>query len=398
MIGGKKVSRADGMLFVGAMRKWGTGMGNEVSVMTGDGPVRNWRGLPKLFRSNHVNPDRLNRAKKKTYHCYACPLGCGAIVELKGEYPETHRPEYETSTALGALLLLQDLDTIEYLNEVLNRAGLDSISAGSVVAFAIDCFEHGLLSEQDTGGLRLRWGDPQAIRRLVQMIVSREGIGDVLADGVMRASQRIGRGSEQYAFHAGGQELPMHDPRKDPGYGVHYVSDPTPGRHTIGSSGAYDIFRLWTRVSWAPEPPQTYPDADHYQASPENGVKMAACGMFKMVLDGAGLCIFGAQMGADRLAVFELLNAATGWSLSSDEYMEIGRHVESLRQAFNIRQGVEPALVQTNPLVYGVPPATAGPLKGRQYDLSAMRSEYWKAMKWDPQTGHPLEVEGLVSK
>lgn len=396
--GRKKVSRTDGMMAVSLMRKWGTAGGNELAVISGDGPVRNWRGTPKLYRSRHVNPDRLNRAKKRTYHCYSCPLGCGAIVELKGEYPETHRPEYETTNALGALLLLRDLDTIEYLNEYLNRAGVDSISLGSVVAFAFDCFEHGLLTERDTGGLRLRWGDPQAIQRLVQMIVSREGIGNVLADGIKRASEQIGLGSEQYAFHAGGQELPMHDPRKDPGYGVHYVGDPTPGRHTIGCYTLFDMFRLWTRVSWAPEPPHSYPDADRYQASPGNGVQMAACGMYKMVLDGAGLCLFGAQMGADRLAVFELLNAATGWSFSPDEYMEIGRHVESLRQLFNFRQGLEPASVETHPLVHGAPPAASGPLRGKQYDLYAMRSEYWKAMKWDPKTGHPLEIEEVVSK
>ncbi|MGE5222265.1 MAG: aldehyde ferredoxin oxidoreductase family protein [Omnitrophica WOR_2 bacterium] len=396
--GDKKVSRLDGMMAVGLMRKWGTAMNNELSVMSGDGPVRNWRGTPRLYHTSHVNPDQLNRAKKKTYSCYSCPLGCGAIVELKGEYLETHRPEYETTAALGALLLLQDLDTIEYINEYLNRAGIDSISAGSVIAFAMDCFEHGLLTEQDTGGLQLRWGDPQAIKRLVQMIVNREGVGDMLADGVKRASQQIGRGSEQYAFHAGGQELPMHDPRKDPGYGVHYAGDPTPGRHTMGCYAMYDLLRLWTRVSWAPEPPHSYPDADRYQASTENGVKMAACGMVKMVLDGAGLCLFGAQMGVDRLAVFELLNAATGWSLRPDEYMEIGRHVESLRQVFNIRQGLEPASVQMNPRVHGASPASAGPLKGKHYALYAMRREYWKAMKWDPQTGHPLEVEEVVLK
>lgn len=190
----------------------------------------------------------------------------------------------------------------------------------------------------------------------------------------------------------------MHDPRKDPGIGVHYVGDPTPGRHTIGSHGWYETNRLWTRVSWAPEPPRSYPLADLQQPGPENGIKMAACSMLKMVLDGAGLCLFGAEMGVDRLGVFELLNAATSWSLSPDEYMEIGRQVESLRQSFNLRQGVEPVSVQTNPLVYGEPPAPAGPLKGKQYDLYAMRSEYWKALKWDAQTGHPLEVPEAVSK
>jgi aldehyde:ferredoxin oxidoreductase len=114
--------------------------------------------------------------------------------------------------------------------------------------------------------------------------------------------------------------------------------------------------------------------------------------MFKAVVDGAGLCNFGVNAGVDRAAIFEYLNAATGWDKTPDEYMEIGRRVQHLRQAFNVREGLEPASVRIHPLVSGEIPAQSGPAKGISFDLYAMRREYWEAMGWDVQTGHPPEV------
>jgi aldehyde:ferredoxin oxidoreductase len=394
MMKSKTAFRTDGLTSLGPMQKWGTASGNEVCFINGDAPVRNWRGVPRLFRSKIVSADALVRNQKKNYHCTACPLGCGGICELRDKYgatSETHRPEYETTTAFGSLLLNKDLETIIQINESLNRFGIDSISAGAVIAFAIDCVENGVLTEQDTNGLHLRWGNERAITRLVEMIVHREGIGDLLADGVRLAAERIGKNSEQFAFHAHGQELPMHDPRYNPLYGVLYVADPTPGRHTIGSDVQYEMFRLWTRVSWAPEVQQTYSKSSLFEVSPENGVKAAACSILKGLVDSAGLCLFGIQLGVDRLRLFELLNAATGLDQSPDEYMEIGRRIQNLRQGFNLRQGLEPSSVTVNPLVYGEPPANAGPHKGKQFDLYTLRQEYWKAMKWDAENGHPME-------
>ncbi len=183
----------------------------------------------------------------------------------------------------------------------------------------------------------------------------------------------------------------MHDPRYDPTYGVFYISDPTPGRHTIGSHIQYELLRLWSRVSWAPEIPRAYVKEDQFRPTPENALKLAACGMVKMVFDSGGFCTIGLQAGVDRIGLFEYMNAAAGWDKTPDEYMEIGRRIQTLRQAFNLRQGIEPTAVTVNAVAFGQPPLQSGPLKGKAYDLHAMRKSYWEAMHWDPETGHPLE-------
>ena len=120
-------------------------------------------------------------------------------------------------------------------NDICNRYGLDTISAGSSLAFAFECFEKGLIDEETTGGLTLEWGNPDVILQMLKKLALREDFGDVIADGVMRAAQQVGQGSEEFAVHAGGQELPMHDPRCEPALAVIYKLDATPGRHTQAS-------------------------------------------------------------------------------------------------------------------------------------------------------------------
>jgi len=326
----------------------------------------------------------------KRYHCYACPLGCGAISRGTGGFAETHRPEYETLAAFGPMALNTDLDSIFYINELLNRAGMDSISAGGTLAFAINCFENGLISESETGGLRLIWGNTEAIIQLTKMMIAREGFGDVLADGVKVAAERIGKGAEHFAIHAGVQELPMHDPKSDTGYGLHYIADPTPGRHTIGSNMTYETLRLWTKVSWEPETPSSYPAGQKYVADAAQGVHAAGCVLAKMLIDGAGLCNFGLMMGVDRFPIFEYINAAAGWQKTPDEYMEIGRRIHTLRQMFNLREGLDPAQVRLPGVTHGDPPPERGPLKGKQFDVYAARAHTWRALGWDAATGVPL--------
>jgi aldehyde:ferredoxin oxidoreductase len=384
-----RVTRLDGLASLPAMRRWGTIAGNEVAVISGDAPVKNWAGSRRDYPSRHVNPDRITSHEIKKYHCYACPLGCGGIGEAEPRFEETHKLEYETATSFGALLLNTDLASMFTINELLNRAGLDSVSTGAVIALAIECFENGLIDKDDTGGLALSWGDSGSILWLVERIIAREGIGDVLADGVVRAVQRIGSGAEQYAIHAGGQELPMHDPRLDPIYGLHYVVEPTPGRHTIGSEMGYAMTRPWALVSWAPEMPRSEPVAGRYRVDDEKGLMAAANSILKMVVDGAGLCTFGVNMGVDRLPIFDYLNVATGWSLSPDDYMLIGKRVQTLRHLFNIKHGINPAAVTLSDRAAGRPPLERGPLKGRAIDIEGLRRSYWKAMGWDAETGVP---------
>lgn len=384
--------RKDGLMSLPPFSDWGTSSGNEVCIISGDAPVRNWRGNPSMYPSRAVGVGKITPTQRKKYHCVSCPLGCGSICEMSGRYQATHRPEYETIAAFGPNILNRDLPNIYDVNEYCNRMGLDSISAGAVVSFGIECFENQLIDKEMTGGLVLKWGDPVTAVKLVEMIVHRQQIGDLLAEGVRIASERLGEASQKFAFHAGGQEIPMHDPRIDPAYGVLYISDPTPGRHTVTSSTLYEMANLWKKVSWAPMPPQTYPKKRWYENSEENARINAAGAMYKAILDCAGICLFGAQMGADRLGIFEMLNAALGFNLTADDYMEIGRRVQTLRQSFNLRHGLKPAGVKINPLLFGEPPAVKGPARGIHYDLYGMQRRFWSAMGWDEETGVPQEA------
>lgn len=393
----KTYSPADGMLSIAAFKKWGTIVNNTFGLPNGDNPVKNWNGSIADYSAGsyrNVNPDRLIQREEKKYRCYSCAIGCGGICDTKdiaeGEHPRTHKPEYETVNSFGALVLNKELDAIFHINEVLNRAGMDSISAGSAVAFAIECCENGLLTKQDTGGLDLTWGNAQAIVELVERMVKREGFGDVLADGVRVASEKIGRGSEKFAMHAGGQEPGMHDPRMDPTLGIHFSVDPTPGRHTVGSGQNYNCMHLWESVTWAPKVKNKTPKANAYIASEEVALKSVANSCYKQVVDGAGGCLFAMISGPQSWRVFDYLNAVTGWNKTADEYMLVGRRVQTLRQMFNVREGIDPTTFKMPDRLAGIPPLNAGPNAGRTIPIEKMMQKHWESFGWDPKTGVPL--------
>jgi len=380
----------DGMLLKILLSKWGTVSLNQYSIEAGDAPVKNWGGSNLDFAkelSDAVGPDRIKAHESAKYHCYSCPLGCGGVCSGPFLKEKTHKPEYETVTALGALLLNNDLESLFLLNDRLNRAGMDTISAGVTAAFAFECFEKGIITEKETGGLSLAWGDSGALIALIDKMIAREGIGDILADGVARAAEKIGKGAAHYAMHAGGQELPMHDARFDPGFGLHYVAEPTPGRHTIGSQLYYEMFRLWKRVPGLSRPWPVYWKGSKYKSNRKKALRAVSCSRFMNVLNGAGACAFGAFIGVDRFPVFEWLNAATGWNRTPSEYMDIGKRIHAAKHAFNLKHGIDPASVHINPRAVGSPPMEMGANRGRRLDMRQMLSDYWREYGYDEQTG-----------
>ena len=384
----------DGMLFKIILKKWGTACMNQMSIEMGDSPIKNWMGSNKDFgpkKSRATNPDAIIERERIKYHCYSCPLGCGGICSLKGEYSETHKPEYETVLALGGLCMNDDVESLFALNEMLNRAGMDTISTGSTVAFAIECFEKGILTREDTDGLELTWGNSEAIKALIQKMIKREGIGDLFADGSKFAAQRIGKNSEQFAMHAGGQDLPMHDGRNDPGFALHYSVEPTPGRHTIGAQLYYEMYQLWKKVKGLPKPKILYNMDKRFEVDKEKAIMAAACSKYMNVMNGAGLCIFGAFLGAMRVPLFDWLNAATGWEKTPEEYMEIGGRIQTLRQAFNIKHGITPKSFVVPDRALGREPLAEGANKGRSVDIEPMMRDYWRLFGWDETSGRPTE-------
>jgi aldehyde:ferredoxin oxidoreductase len=385
--------RLDGILLIEILRRWGTSGLDEFSLQWGDAPVKNWAGSERDFPrrlSTSIRPDRVLADEERRYHCLACPLGCGSLLRRGGELG--HKPEYETIMAFTALLLSTDLEAVFTINEMLNRAGMDSISAGGTVAWAIECAERGVLSREELDGLDLRWGNAIAIVELVRKMIAREGVGDLLADGCAMAARRLGKGSEAWAVEAGGQELAFHDPRLDPGLALHAVADATPGRHTQGGYVYYDAYRLWSRIPALTRPHLLEPKGKRYRSDRTNARKAAAISRFHQLYNAAGLCMFGAYLGPDRLPLFGWLNAATGWDRSPSDYMEVGWRIQTLRQLFNLKQGVDPRAVSITPRAVGDPPMKEGGNRGRTVPIRELTRLYWQEMGWDPSTGVPTEA------
>ncbi|GAF68101.1 unnamed protein product, partial [marine sediment metagenome] len=163
-------------------KTFGTTMGNEILFKVGDTPCKNWGGTKEDFpddRLTKISDHEIDKYKEKSYGCFSCSVRCGAIMKVpEVELEETHRPEYETCASFGHLLLNDDLLTLFKANDICNRAGIDTISAGTTIAFAMECYENNLISKEDTDGLELTWGNSEAIIALLNKIINREGIGD----------------------------------------------------------------------------------------------------------------------------------------------------------------------------------------------------------------------------
>ncbi len=396
-------SSGDGMMSVYMFKKWGTIFSNTFGLQNGDNPVKNWGGSVKDYNKSYyknINPDKIIERENKKYFCYSCVIGCGGICKIDdiafGEFSHTHKPEYETVNAFGPLLMNKDLNSIFYINELLNRATMDSISAGNTVAFAIECYENNILNKNDTDGLELTWGNTDAIIKLVKKMIAREGIGDILADGVKEAAKKIGKKSNRFAMNAGGQEPGMHDGRFDPMMGVHFSVDPTPGRHTIGSGTYYNYMQLWQYISWAPKVKNKSLKEDDYIPSEETALKSVASSCYKQLVDGIGGCLFAMITGAQHFKIFDYLNASTGWNKTPDEFMEIGKRMQTLRQMFNIREGINPIDFKIHDRLAGKPPLTTGATKGKTVPIEEMMKLHWQVFGWDENTGIPKK--GTVKK
>lgn len=183
----------------------------------------------------------------------------------------------------------------------------------------------------------------------------------------------------------------MHDSRNDPGFALHYSVEPSPGKHTVGSGLYYEMFKLWQVVDGLPGVTPLYMKGSKYKADEEKAKAGAANSQFMNVVNGSGVCLFGALLGAKRTRVFEWLNAATGWTLTPNEYMEVGANVQTLRQAFNVRHGIEPKSFKISDRALGRPVQTKGANKGRTVEIEAMMQDYWTQFGWDPDTGKPFD-------
>jgi aldehyde:ferredoxin oxidoreductase len=363
-----------------------------------DVPIKNWSGnfvedFPEE-KWGMVSWNGMEKYAVKKYACTGCPIACGHILRVdEGEYPveRVHKPEYETLAAFGTMCLNDHMESLIYANELCNMHGLDTISAGTTIAFAIECFENGILTKADTDGIELTWGNSRAIIDVLKKICMREGIGDILAEGAMRASAEIGKGSEQYAMHVGGEMVPMHDPRCTPGWGATYVSDPAPARHVRGGTAFVEsgpVNEILYQALGLPTKVEKY--------NPEGKGEMhAVLAGWQHLVNSSGMCLFGAD--ALPFSLIDFMKAVTGWDLTYDELTMTGQRISTLLHGFNLREGFKPSDFTIPPRVAGNPPLKIGPLKDRTIDIEGLKKQYYEAMGFDVDTGtiSPERIKAL---
>lgn len=364
----------------GAFGMYGTGGGTGASALSGDSPVKNWKGVG-IVDFGEENANKIasqafdEKYKVKKYACANCPLGCGATYEVNdGRWPlgETERPEYETAAAFGCLVLNDEIDAIFKCNEICNRYGLDTISTGGTVSWAVECYENGVLTKDDLDGIELTWGNGEAIVDLTQKIAEGEGIGKILMNGSQYAAEKLGKG-EKYLQTASGIELPMHDPRFAPGYARTYRFDPTPGRHVKGGLGG-------PQSAGAP-----IGDKYNYDGTGSLDVKFTAG---QEITNSGGFCLFMSML-ADPNDQNEYIEAITGISFKPQEADEVGIRILNMRHAFNLREGITPKDMTLSPRTVGKPPQKVGPLADVSIDEDKLRDNFFAVLEWDTETGIP---------
>jgi aldehyde:ferredoxin oxidoreductase len=375
--------------FGATLTKYGTPMFYEAALKTGDAPWKNWSSSVLEMEDFAITADKVLEYQVKRYACSGCPIGCGGHVELReGPYKlegPAHKAEYETMGVFGSNLLVDDLEAIFRINDLCNRYGMDTIGCGGLAAYAVECFERGLITREQTGGLELTWGNAEAVVALVEKIGKGEGIGALLARGFEEAVRELGPQTAEYIMAIRGEALPAHDPRWNVGLALTYFINPTPARHCQGST-AFPVAGY--------EMPPVAP-ADAGGRAPHHD----AITNWTHVLDAAGLCLFGYFILSYK-TLPDYLAAADGTEWTTEELDAAGWRIAVARQIFNVRAGWTLDRYGFPERVLGNPPLTGGETKGVRVDLKTMVDEYLELRGMDRKTGLPprtvLEELGLA--
>ena len=364
----------------------GTGGGIEANMVTGNLPIHNFRD-GELAGVEQIGAEALRdtiRVGMET--CYGCPVRCKKVVRVDGPRPVDPAyggPEYETLASLGSNCGITDLKAIAKGNELCNAYTLDTISTGDVISFAMECFENGLLTTKDTGGIELRFGNVEAMLATIDLIAARKGIGDLLAEGTALAARKIGGDADEFAMHVKGLEIAMHEPRVKAALGLGYSVNP---------HGADHCANLHDTMLAGPGLERLRP-LGILEALPPDDLGPAKVSIFRyvqqerIVRDCLVLCLF-VPYGINEVA--EAFSAATGWNTGPIEMLRVGERVLTMARLFNIREGFSAA--DDNLPNRFFQPKRNGVLSDRHYDRDEIqwaKSYYYSLMGWDPATGVP---------
>jgi aldehyde:ferredoxin oxidoreductase len=316
--------------------------------------------------------------------CYACLVRCKKVVKIDDPGmkvdPDYGGPEYETLAALGSTCGVDDMKAICKGNELCGAYSLDTISMGVTIGFAMECYEKGILTSKDTGGVELKFGSAEAMLKVIEMVARRQGIGDILADGTAQAAKKLGKGSEKFSMDVKGVNIPMHDPRAKGVLGLGYEINP---------HGADHCFNLHDTGFVAPGPMLTalnqYGFFDPLPAldlSPTKVQMLKFTQSIRMIMDSACICQFPPYTNDQ---VVDLFKAATGWNTGIMELMKTADRILNLARMYNIREGLSAADDKLPARFYqqhvGGPSEKNPPYV--EAELEKAKKYYYSIMGWD---------------
>jgi len=385
-----------------AFEAFGTNMVSDMVNVRGGYPTHNWQeGVYELI--DEVNAQAVTeKVLVDGVRCFACPVACGRGTEIRDGKYQGHSgegPEYETTNVFGPLSENSDLNAITMANYLCNDYGLDTISTGSTIAFAMECYEKGILDRNSTSGIELNFGEADLIVDLVKKIALREGVGDLLAEGTRLMAQKLGHGSEHFAMNVKGLELPAYDPRAAKICGLAYVTANRGGDHITGyieGPTFVDAPFLLIDNSFIADPFVANPEETKVVVDLENALTM---------LDALGGCKFmGMVITADEIV--ELVKSATGWDYSVEEFRKTGERIYNLIRSYCVREGGINRNLDILPKRLMEDPLPSGPAEGMVVEmdsLESMKDAYYGFRGWDLENGWPtrekleeLELDELI--
>lgn len=318
------------------MSDFGTAQGVIAYEAMGNLPIKNWRQGSWKEGAQRISGERMAQTiLTGQYRCKGCPIGCGRVIKIdKGKYAgvEGAGPEYETIAFFGAMCLVDDLEAIAKANELCNRYGLDTMSTGAEIAFAMEAYEKGLLTKEDLGGVALDWGNAGAMVAMVEKIANREGFGEVLGRGVREAARMLGPMATEFAVHVKGLEPSAHDPRAFHSAAIGYATANRGACHLQGGSQWAENTVAIAELGW---------EAPYNRVATEGKGEMTAKMQNLMSLfDALGVCKFALFGSMRPHHLVEWLNDITDWNFSLEEFMKAGERLYNLKRLFNIRRGI----------------------------------------------------------
>jgi aldehyde:ferredoxin oxidoreductase len=382
----------ENLFLTAGFSEFGTGAPMPQFETLGNLPVRNFRdsGFDGV---DNITPQKIKDTIRVGMDaCFACPVRCKKTVEYSGLYDVDRAyggPEYETLGALGSTCGIDDLSAIAKGSELCNAYSLDTISTGVTIAFAMECFEKGLLSMEDTGGVELRFGNADAMLQMIERIARRDGIGALLAEGSGRAGLKIGKGADAFSMQVKNLEIPMHEPRLNSTLGLGYMVNPHGADHM---DNLIDIFFC----ALTKMPDVVVPDAVPlgFEPAPFEGIGPRKVALFKVfhskriILDSL-LCCHFLPYSFSQLA--ELTSVVTGWETSTMELCRMADRILTMCRVFNTREGLSEDHDRLPARFFY--PTREGPLSKRALDTEEMdkaRRYYYHLMGWD-EHGLPLK-------